>query len=314
MSRRRASPSRSPPRGVSFQSLSRRTLASLRNLSIGLALAFAVSYLPASITAGWSTNAQRAVAIAHDIRVLVVDVARDTATSLGGMVADLRNRLPVPAAPPAPTTAQPPAAPAERRESWPDSYKPTNELPHVASSFSAAKRLLYDRVYAGHRISFYCGCGYDEKRQTALDSCGLESMAADKRAQRIEAEHIFPAAQFGQSLPCWRAPATFAQCLKPGGGQLTGRACCEKVDPTFATAHNDLQNLVPAVGAINGKRSDFNWGMVNGGQRFGDCEIRIDASIRRGEPPAAVRGDIARTMLYMSDTYGFRLSRQDQQL
>lgn len=37
-------------------------------------------------------------------------------------------------------------------------------------------------------------------------------------------------------------------------------------------------------------------------------------SIRRVQPPDSVRGDIARTMLYMQDTYGFRLSRQDQQL
>ena len=42
--------------------------------------------------------------------------------------------------------------------------------------------------------------------------------------------------------------------------------------------------------------------------------IRIDASIRRVQPPDAVRGDIARTMLYMADTYGFRLSNQDRQL
>jgi deoxyribonuclease I len=159
--------------------------------------------------------------------------------------------------------------------------------------------LFYDRAYAGHRVTFYCGCGFDQQKRIALDGCGLGSLAGEKRAQRIEADHIFPAAQFGQQRPCWRDPGSFPACTLSNGKRMTGRACCNQVDPIFATAHNDLMNLVPAVGLINGKRSDFNWGMVSGGERFGTCAIRIDASIRRVQPPAGVRGDIARIMLYM---------------
>jgi deoxyribonuclease I len=86
------------------------------------------------------------------------------------------------------------------------------------------------------------------------------------------------------------------------GYHRSGRECCEQVDPVFKTAHNDLHNLYPEDGYINGQRSDFNWGMVSGGERFGDCDIRVDASIRRVQPPTKIRGDIARTMLYMLDT------------
>jgi len=83
----------------------------------------------------------------------------------------------------------------------------------------------------------------------------------------------------------------------------------------FNAAHNDLFNLVPAVGEVNGKRSDFNWGMIPGEKcAFGACNFEVDPSIRRVEPPETVQGDIARTMFYMADTYGFRLSRQDEQL
>jgi len=42
--------------------------------------------------------------------------------------------------------------------------------------------------------------------------------------------------------------------------------------------------------------------------------FEVDSSIRRVEPPETVQGDIARTMFYMADTYGFNLSRQDEQL
>ena len=69
------------------------------------------------------------------------------------------------------------------------------------------------------------------------------------------------------------------------------------------------------MGEVNGKRSDFNWGMITGEPRvFGTCNMKVDSSIRRVEPPESVQGDIARTMFYMADTYGFNLSRQDQQL
>ncbi|NBC47155.1 MAG: hypothetical protein GVY22_04010 [Gammaproteobacteria bacterium] len=65
---------------------------------------------------------------------------------------------------------------------------------------------------------------------------------------------------------------------------------------------------------INGDRRDYSWGMVPGGKRYGRCGIRIDSAGRRVQPPDALRGDIARIMLYMRDTYGFRLSRQDARL
>jgi len=55
--------------------------------------------------------------------------------------------------------------------------------------------------------------------------------------------------------------------------------------------------------------------MIPGEKRqFGACNIEVDSSTRRAEPPEAVQGDIARVMFYMADTYGFNLSHQDQQL
>jgi deoxyribonuclease-1 len=55
--------------------------------------------------------------------------------------------------------------------------------------------------------------------------------------------------------------------------------------------------------------------MIPGEQReFGACNFEVDSSIRRVEPPESVQGDVARTMFYMANTYGFNLSRQDEQL
>ena len=71
------------------------------------------------------------------------------------------------------------------------------DLPNTAGSFTGAKRDLYEKVYHDHRMSFYCGCSYDERRRVDLASCGMTDLADEPRAQRIEAEHVFPASQFG---------------------------------------------------------------------------------------------------------------------
>jgi deoxyribonuclease-1 len=184
-------------------------------------------------------------------------------------------------------------------------------LPDVPSSFYQAKQLLYDEVFSDRRRSFYCGCAYGADRDVDLGSCGLQSLRTEERARRIEAEHVFPAYHFGQHRRCWRE----ALCTDSQGRPFKGRDCCEEIDPVFRAAHNDLHNLVPAVGAINGDRSNLNWGMVEGEPRaYGACNFEVDRSIRRAEPPDAVMGDIARIYFYMADTYRIRLSDQDRQL
>lgn len=296
----------------------------LSDLAIGFGLISALSFVPSTVTDQWGPNAQRAVAVAGDIRSLVVDVALDTGTVVLDTGAKLFNSVAL-------DGDWPDIASWSLDIDWllpdldelrpdpnalphPDPPNAAGDLPQVAGSFSRAKDLLYDKIYRGQRVTAYCGCRYDRRRRTDLGSCGMEQYAGDTRADRVEAEHVFPASQFGNFRKCWREPETFDACYTSSGKVLSGRDCCQRVDVVFTAAHNDLHNLIPAVGLVNGRRSDYNWGMVPGGDQYGDCDIRIDSSIRRVQPPDHLRGDIARTMLYMADTYGFRLSRQDQQL
>lgn len=186
-----------------------------------------------------------------------------------------------------------------------------SRLPKSPDSFEKAKRVLYNDVYKGHNITFYCGCDYDPKsKQVDWKSCGFKPRKNPERASRIEAEHVMPAHQFGNFRQCWREPKKVCP-----DKEVTGRQCCEEKDLVFETAHNDLHNLFPAVGEVNGDRSNYNWGMIEGNKReYGACAIEIDESIRRAEPPDNVKGNVARVMFYMEDTYGFKLSDQDRQL
>ena len=192
---------------------------------------------------------------------------------------------------------------------------PAEVLPTTPGSWSATRRALYEQVYFDRRETFYCGCAFDGDNRVDLYSCGMSSLVTVNRALRVEAEHVFPASQFGNFRRCWRQPERFDACRDGSGNTVPGRECCMRVDETFVTAHNDLHNLYPAVGHVNARRSNHNWGSVYFfGERYGQCEMRVSPWLRRAEPPEETRGAIARTMLYMRDTYGFRLSPRDERL
>lgn len=173
---------------------------------------------------------------------------------------------------------------------------------HAAQpSFSKSKRILAE-IYADQPVSFYCGCDYKKKGKKLipdLDSCGYDPRKNAKRAKRIEWEHVMPAWAFGHQLQCW---------------QDGGRKNCRK-NPDFKQMEADMHNLVPAVGEVNGDRSNYRFGMLEGEKRaYGSCDVEIDFKARKAEPAPYLRGDIARTYFYMRDTYGVRLSKQQRRL
>ncbi len=198
-----------------------------------------------------------------------------------------------------------------------EQYQPEQSRPETASSipnspasFSAAKRALYKTIQAGNQRTFYCGCKYTGKK-VDLGSCGVTPRKNKKRAGRIEAEHVFPASSFGQHRACWNQKL----CTDSRGKPYGGRRCCEKIDPVFRAAHNDLHNLQPAVGEINGDRSNRKYGMIAGEPRkYGACDVEVDFKTDVIEPADSIKGDIARTYFYMRDTYGIRLSKQQTRL
>jgi deoxyribonuclease-1 len=178
----------------------------------------------------------------------------------------------------------------------------------VPPSFYKAKKLLYGEIYEGHNQTFYCGCEYEDK-VVDLESCGYEVRKNTKRAKRTEAEHIVPAYWVANLTEKGRACWSRGTKLKG----INGRKYCEKNNPEFKQAHNDLMNLVPAIGEVNGDRSNYRFSMIEGENReYGACDFEVDKDNRTGdrivEPPQNVRGDIARVHLYMQDKYGLEFS------
>ena len=77
----------------------------------------------------------------------------------------------------------------------------------------------------------------------------------------------------------------------------------------------DLHNLTPAIGEVNGDRSNYRFGMLNSPPTFyGQCDFHVNFKDRMAQPPVKQRGMIARIYLYMSDKYHFKLSNKERKL
>ena len=182
---------------------------------------------------------------------------------------------------------------------------PTYEetLPSTPSSQTANKR-MYDKVYFDHETTFYCGCAYVNK-VPVLTSCGLDLDSMGTRANQTEVEHVVPASAFGRTRPCWAS----------GGRDECLRKASPVYDSVFDTFHSDLHNLVPSVGHLNAIRSDFSMGLVEGDVNpFGACDFEYSLDDDKVEPPAHVRGDIARIYFYVEHTYGLQLTYGERHL
>ena len=167
-------------------------------------------------------------------------------------------------------------------------------------SFSKAKRKMMN-IYLDHgqNETFYCGCSFDEDKDIDRSTCDYEPRKpSNKRSRRLEWEHVMPAATFGGNLQCWKERL----CTNSKGKKFKGRKCCKKVSHDFKRMEGDMHNLFPAIGEVNGDRSNYRYGEVIGEPReYGQCDVEIQDKV--AEPDENIRGEIARAYFYMSVQY-----------
>jgi len=165
-------------------------------------------------------------------------------------------------------------------------------------TFSEAKKVAR-QIHLPESGEFYCGCLY-RGNEVDKESCGYIPRKNAGRGGRIEWEHVVPAWVIGHQRHCW---------------QQGGRPNCARNDPLFQRAEADLHNLFPAIGEINGDRSQFSFAWLSQPpHQYGQCQTVIDFKARKVMPRKEVRGTVARVYFYMSERYGLQLSAQDKKL
>jgi deoxyribonuclease-1 len=179
---------------------------------------------------------------------------------------------------------------------------PATEGNTKIASFDKSKNLL-EKMYisARHFTEFYCGSTYDEDFKLDHSKSGFHFRKNEARANRVEWEHIVAAESFGQSFAEWRDG--HPDCVDSKGQPYKGRKCAAKASKQFELMEADMYNLVPAIGEVNGDRSNYRFDMIQGEKReYGKCNMEIEDRI--AEPPDDKFGDIARTYMYMEAAYG----------
>lgn len=188
------------------------------------------------------------------------------------------------------------------------SIKPDSRI----DSFSKAKKILYTQIYKDlEKKTFYCGCSFKNKKSIDFSTCGFKPRKNVKRANRIEAEHIVPASLFGRTFKSWSEGDP--KCVTRKGKKYKGRRCAKKVSREFRLMEADLFNLYPAIGEVNGDRSNYEFAEIPGEKRvYGKCDVEIEG--KKIEPREEIRGDIARTYFYMMRTYPERVKISEDKL
>lgn len=188
---------------------------------------------------------------------------------------------------------------------------------HHSQSLYAVKREIADKVYYDHRETLYCGAKYDKFKQIAplkgfkmpdinkvdFKVYDITEQDLQKRAKRMEWEHIVPAENFGRTFREWSVG--HKNCVSRKGKTFKGRSCAEQESEEFRYMYADMYNLYPSIGAVNFLRANFNFTQFNEHDNvpylFGCCKMKI--SHNRAEPRDEVKGLIARTYFYMEQTY-----------
>ena len=179
------------------------------------------------------------------------------------------------------------------------------------NSFSKAKKMLEKDIYKTEieRKTLYCKAGFDGTKKIIFPP-GFTTAKYIKRAKKVEWEHVVPAENFGRNFKAWREGD--GTCINSKGKTFKGRRCAEKTNQQYRLMQSDMYNLYPAIGAVNASRSNYNFVMLaTEKSSFGSCEMKI--AKRKAEPPKNARGMIARSYLYMHQTYD-RYAMSGQQL
>ena len=184
-----------------------------------------------------------------------------------------------------------------------------------SQSFYAVKKEMLEKIYYDHRRTLYCNAEFTKHKQIIkphgfklpdiqkadFQVYDITAEELERKSVRMEWEHIVPAQNFGKTFKEWSLG--HKNCVSHKGKKFKGRSCAEQECEEFRYMYTDMYNLYPSIGAVNYLRANFNFTQFNNKlpNTFGTCALKI--SKNKAEPADDIKGLIARTYLYMQQTY-----------
>lgn len=159
--------------------------------------------------------------------------------------------------------------------------------------FNSAKKILKKLDHLGVEKEVYCGCKIIPNNKFDRKDCGYVPKRENDRSKRLEFEHVVPFENVVGHTKAWDYGVPECKGKK-------GRTCASKV---YGKIEGDLWNLLPAIGELNGLRSNYTVAEIPGEKReFGKCDFEIES--KKVEPPEEMKPVMAAIYYYMQESYG----------
>ncbi len=144
---------------------------------------------------------------------------------------------------------------------------------NVDRSYRKTIPVFWNNVYPSGGTTLYCAQGFDGGYH-----------------KHVNIEYVFPMSWVMKGLRCG------------------DRNQCRRSSDRFRFIESDMHNMFPALSEVNKIRSAMSFSTIKGEKHLkldsvSNCDFEVDFRKRRVEPRPAARGEIARAMLYMDDTY-----------
>lgn len=124
--------------------------------------------------------------------------------------------------------------------------------------------------------------------------CGTRFAPRDRR---YNVEHVYPMSWVARALRCG------------------DRQACRRNSQRFNQIESDMHNMFAARKDLNRERGSYPFREIRGEKRVEKgCDLEIDHRARVVEPRPAVRGDIARAMLYIADRYDMKIYERQRRM
>lgn len=174
---------------------------------------------------------------------------------------------------------------------------------HPLQSPKKASEALFE-VYQNHRLTFFCEQPFSEFGLVPIQHC----THCPTTPVRIQWMPIVPLEKQSSHLLCYKEKL----CINGQGRAYKGLRCCKEQDRFFSKMTVDLHNLVPELPFLKKQRRQYSFGLaVKPPSKNWLCQVFIDQKHKIIEPKAEIRGMIARSYLYMRDTYQLPLSSDE---
>lgn len=148
------------------------------------------------------------------------------------------------------------------------------------ADYRAARNIFWKQLYP-KGYTLYCDQQFVGRKKTIN---GLP----------INVEHVFAASWMTRAIGCGT------------------RKQCRANSARFNRAEADLHNLYPSLAKTNSSRSNLIFGEINGERHKFQCDFERTKYLV--EPRDNARGEIARSVLYMSHEYGFSIPKKMREL